>query len=335
MRERYPEPVRKTNAFSSPMEYRDYYQTLGVARTASEAEIKKAYRKLAMKYHPDRNRGKKDAEEKFKEINEAYEVLSDPQKRARYDKLGSEYQNWQNSGTPGGFDWSQWAGGAPRGGTRVEYGDVGEIFGNFSDFFQSIFGDIPVQQADVFTRGGRVRTGSTRTPVQELPDVNVTITLEEAFRGATRIVQKGNRRLEVKIPAGAHTGTRIRLAGEGASGGGRAGDLYLAVVVSEDPHWERKGDDLYTETPVDLYTLLLGGEIRVTTIDSKSIMLTIPPETRSGQSFRLAGLGMPRLGSPSARGDLYVKVQADLPTGLSDEEKKLVNELARLRKRRT
>ena len=147
------------------MEYRDYYQTLGVARTASDAEIKKAYRKLAMKYHPDRNRGKKDAEEKFKEINEAYEVLSDPQKRARYDKLGSEYQNWQSSGTPGGFDWSQWAGGAPRGGTRVEYGDVGEIFGNFSDFFQSIFGDIPVQQGDVFTRGGRVRTGSARTPI--------------------------------------------------------------------------------------------------------------------------------------------------------------------------
>ncbi|MBN2085426.1 MAG: DnaJ domain-containing protein [Anaerolineales bacterium] len=316
------------------MEYRDYYQALGVARTASEDEIKKAYRKLAMKYHPDRNRGGKDTGEKFKEINEAYEVLSDPQKRARYDKLGSAYQSWQSSGTPGGFDWSQWAGGAPRGGTRVEYENIGEIFGNFSDFFQSIFGDIPVQQGDVFTRGGRVRTGSARPPARELPDVDVTISLDEAFRGATRIVQKGNRRLEVKIPPGAQTGTRIRLAGEGATGGGRAGDLYLAVVVAADPHWERKGDDLHTEIPVDVYTLLLGGEIRVTTIDSKSVMLTIPAETRSGQSFRLAGLGMPRLGNPSARGDLFVKTQADLPSGLSGEEKKLLRELAGLRKRR-
>jgi curved DNA-binding protein len=319
------------------MEYRDYYQTLGVARDSSEAEIKKAYRKLAMKHHPDRNRGKPDAEEKFKAINEAYEVLSDPQKRARYDKLGSAYQNWQSSGTPGGFDWSQWTGGAPRGGTRVEYEDLSEVFGNFSDFFQSIFGDIPVQQADIFTRGGgRVRTGGTRAQTRELAPVDVTITLEEAFHGTTRIVQKGSRRLEVKIPPGARTGTRIRLAGEGATGsGGRAGDLFLAVVVAEDPRWERRGDDLHAEAPVDVYTLILGGEARVSTIDSKSVLLTIPPETRQGQSFRLTGLGMPQLANPSVRGDLFVKVQADLPTRLSDEEKKLLNELARLRKRRT
>jgi curved DNA-binding protein len=317
------------------MDYRDYYQTLGVPRAASGDDIKKAYRKLAMKYHPDRNRGKKDAEEKFKEINEAYEVLSDPQKRARFDKVGSAYQNWQSSGTPGGFDWSQWAGGAPRGGTRVEYGDAGEVFGNFSDFFQSIFGDIPVQQAGGFTRGGRVRPGSARAPMRELPAVDVTITLEEAFHGATRIVQKGNRRLEVKIPPGARTGMRIRLAGEGErSGAGQSGDLYLAVVVAPDSRWERIGDDLHTEAPVDLYTLLLGGETRVSAFDSKSVMLSIPAETRSGQSFRLAGLGMPRLGNPSARGDLLVKVQADLPTQLSDEEKKLISELARLRKQR-
>jgi curved DNA-binding protein len=334
------------------MDYRDYYQTLGVARTASEAEIKKAYRKLAMKYHPDRNRGKPEAEEKFKTINEAYEVLSDPKKRAIYDQWGSEED----------FIRSRRKGGMPRGGGRVEYGNQADAL---SDFFKSIFGDIPIQQSDIFTRGGtrdmpgdisevfktvlrgnpqtasstrsggRVRSGSARAPVQELPDVDVTITLEEAFHGATRIVQKGNRRLEVKIPPGAQTGTRIRLAGEGASGAGRAGDLYLAVVVAADPRWERKGDDLSMETPVDMYTLLLGGENRVTTIDSKSVMLTIPPETRSGQSFRLAGLGMPALGNPSERGDLFVKVQADLPTGLSLEEKKLLNELARLRKRRT
>jgi curved DNA-binding protein len=315
------------------MEYRDYYQTLGVARTASEAEIKKAYRKLAMKFHPDRNPGNRQAEEKFKAINEAYEVLSDPQKRARYDQLGSAYQNWQQSGGPGDFDYSPFRGSRPQGGTRTEYSDLSDLF---SEFFQSIFGDIPVQQSGTFSRGGgRVRTGGARTQRSELPPVDVTITLEEAFHGATRIVQKENRRLEVKIPPGSQTGTRIRLAGEGASGsGGRAGDLFLVISVAEDPRWERRGDDLYTEAPVDVYTLLLGGEARVSTIDSKSVMLTIPPETRAGQSFRLTGLGMPRLNDPSGRGDLFVKVQADLPSHLSDEEKRLLNELARLRKRR-
>jgi curved DNA-binding protein len=332
---RMSEQKRKPLEDGCIMEYRDYYQTLGVGRNASEDEIKKAYRKLAMKYHPDRNRGQKGAEDKFKEINEAYEVLSDQQKRARYDKLGSAYKNWQNSGRQGGFDWSQWTGGPGGGGVHVEYGDISDIFGNFSDFFKSIFGDIPIQQEDIFTRGGRVRTNASPGPARRLPDVEVTISLAEAFRGTTRIVQKQNRRLEVKIPPGARTGMRIRLAGEGASvTGGRVGDLYLAVKVSEDPHWERRGDDLYRESPVDLFTLLLGGETKVTTIDSKSVMLSIPPETHSGQSFRLAGLGMPRLGNPSARGNMYVKVQADLPTHLNDEEKKLLKELARLRKRR-
>jgi curved DNA-binding protein len=316
------------------MEYRDYYQTLGVPRNAGGDEIKKAYRKLAKQYHPDRNRGKKEAEEKFKEINEAYEVLSDPQKRARYDRLGSAYQDWQRSGTPGGFDWSQWTGGMPSG-TRVEYGNLGDILGDFSDFFQSIFGDIPIQQAEIFTRGGRVRPGSGRVQTHELPPVDVTITLEEAFRGTTRIVQKGNRRLEVKIPPGSRTGTRIRLAGEGAAGsGGRPGDLYLAIAVAEDPRWQRRGDDLYSDVPVNVYTLLLGGEAPVPTVDGKTVVLTIPPETRSGQTFHLRGLGMPILGNPSQRGDLYAKVQADLPAHLTEEEKRLIGELARLRKRR-
>lgn len=309
------------------MEYRDYYQTLGVVKSASEGEIKKAYRKLAMKFHPDRNRGNRVAEEKFKEINEAYEVLSDPQKRARYDQLGSA------------GDLSQRMGGVPRRRTRtrVENGDMGDPFSVFSDFFQSIFGDIPIQQSDIFTRDGRwVPTGGARAQPRELPAVDVTITLEEAFHGTTRIVQKENRRLEVKIPPGTRTGTRIKLKGEGATGsGGRAGDLFLNISVAEDPRWEWRGDDLYTEQAVDVYVLLLGGETRVSTIDSKSVMLTIPPETPAGQSFHLTGLGMPRLSDPFSRGDLFVKVQADLPTHLSDEEKRLLNELARLRKRRT
>jgi curved DNA-binding protein len=318
------------------MEYKDYYQTLGVPRKASEEEIRKAYRKLAKQYHPDRNRGKPGAEEKFKEINEAYEVLSDPQKRARYDQLGSAYKDWQRSGTPGGFDWSQWMGDRSRRGVHVEYGNLSDLFGNFSDFFQSIFGDIPIQQSEIFTRyGGQTRPGANRGSRHELPAVDVTITLAEAFHGAKRIVQRGNRRLEVKIPPGARTGTRIRLAGEGvARGGERAGDLFLAVKVAPSPKWERREDDLFTEIPVDVFTMMLGGEARVTTIDSQSVMLKIPPETRAGQSFRLAGLGMPHLHHPATRGDLLVKVQPDLPTRLSEEEKKIIGELARLRKQR-
>jgi curved DNA-binding protein len=310
------------------MEYRDYYQTLGVARGASENEIRKAYRKLAKQYHPDRNRGNRDAEEKFKGINEAYEVLGDAQKRARYDQLGSAYQQWQHSGTPGGFDWSQWTSGTPQGGTRVEYADLSDLF---SDFFQSIFSDIPVQQSEIFTRGQRARPQAGRAPARNLPDVEVTITLEEAFRGATRILQTGDRKLEVKIPPGAGTGTRIRLAGEGRS----AGDLYLKILVADDPRWERREDDLSTEVPVDVFTMILGGEVRVETIDYKSVLLKIPPDTQTGQSIRLTGLGMPRLHNASARGDLYVKVRAELPTRLSEPERKLLEEFVRLRKKQT
>jgi curved DNA-binding protein len=315
------------------MEYRDYYQILGVSRGASESDIKKAYHKLAMKYHPDRNRGNREAEEKFKEINEAYEVLSDSQKRARFDQLGSAYQQWQRSGAPGGFDWSQWTSGMPRGTTRVEVGDLSDLFGGgFSDFFQSIFGDIPIQQSDLFSRRGqRTQTGSGRISGRPIPDVEVTITLEEAFRGTTRILQQGNNSLQVKIPPGAGTGTRIRLKGQGRRLGQPAGDLFLVVNVADHPRWERREDDLYAEIPVDLYRMLLGGSVPITTIDSKSVLLTVPPETPSGKTFRLSGLGMPRLRNPSSRGDLYIKTRVELPAHLSDQEKKLLMELARLR----
>jgi curved DNA-binding protein len=310
------------------MEYRDYYQILGVPRGANEDDIRKAYRKLAKQFHPDRNRGNREAEEKFKGINEAYEVLSDAQKRARYDQLGSDYQQWQKSGNQGNYDWSRWTGagpqGGPQGGTRVEYGDLSDLF---SDFFTSIFGDIPVQQAGTSARGQRGRAQAGRAPSRILPDVEVTITLEEAFHGATRILQIGDRRLEVKIPRGAGTGTRIRLAGEGQA----AGDLFLKILVADDPRWERREDDLTTEIPVEVFTMILGGEVRVTTVDSKSVLLTIPPETQSGRSIRLSGLGMPRLHNPSERGDLYVKVRAEIPTRLSEPERKLLEEFVRLR----
>lgn len=316
------------------MEYIDYYQILGIPRGASAAEIKKAYRKLAMKYHPDRNRGNRAAEENFKGINEAYEVLSDTQKRARYDQLGSAYKQSEQSGNPGGFNWSQWTRGQP-GGTRVEYGgDATEVFGNFSDFFRAIFGDLSAQQAGSMPRGGTRQRHVNLNP--SASDLEVPITLEEAFRGTARGIQQGRNTMEVKIPPGAQTGTRIHLAGTGVRSQGRAaGDLYLVVKVENNPQYERRGDDLYSESMVDMYTMLLGGETAVNALDGKQMLLTIPPETQSGRTFRLAGLGMPNLRNPSARGDWFVKVQAKLPTDLTDQEQKSFSELARLRKRRS
>jgi curved DNA-binding protein len=307
------------------MEYKDYYKILGVDRNAEEKEIKKAYRKLARRYHPDVNPGDKAAEEHFKDINEAYEVLSDPDKRGKYDQLGSSWQQWQRTGRdPSGFDWSQWFSGAQRpGGVRVEYrdlGDLGDLFGSrgFSDFFQSIFGGTGAPQA-------RPRRGQDYTQPVE-------ITLEEAFQGATRMIQKDGRRLEVKIPPGVMTGSKVRMAGEGSPGiaGGTSGDLYLEVNVLPHSVFEREGDDLRCEVPVSLYTAVLGGEVKVPTL-SGDVMLNIPPETQGGRTFRLREKGMPNLRNPKKRGDLYAKLRIQTPRKLTQREKELFRELASLR----
>ncbi len=304
------------------MEYKDYYQVLGVGRQASKDEIKKAYRKLALQYHPDRNPNNKEAENKFKEANEAYQVLSDPDKRAHYDRLGSDYSRWQQTGGRGGFDWSQWATGQP-GNVRVEYsGDINELFGEgggFSDFFQQIFGGM----------GGfepRSRRGqAARQPAYEQP---VTVSLEEAFHGGKRLMQLDSRRLEVKIPAGARTGTKIRMAGAGpAPRGGKPSDIYLVLDVAEDPRFSRDGDNLTTEIEVDLYTAVLGGETRVPTLDGQ-VVLKIPAGTQPGQSIRLKGLGMPQLKNSKVRGDLFAKIKVRLPNNLTSEQRRLFEELA-------
>lgn len=311
------------------MEYKDYYKILGVDKTASQQEIKKAYRRLARQYHPDVNPGDKSAEARFKEINEAYEVLSDPEKRKKYDELGASWQQWQRmGGDPRGFDWSQWfAGGQAGGGPRVhvEYGDLGDLFGGgFSEFFRTIFGDMGGAE---YVRQARSRRGND----VEYP---VEITLEEAYTGTTRILQLDNRRLEVKIPAGVDTGSRVRIAGEGAPGigGGQKGDLYLKISVLPHKIFERKGDDLYCEVPIDLYTAVLGGEVAVPTLKGQ-VMLKIPPETQGGKRFRLKGLGMPNLKNPSVKGDLYAEAKIVLPRGLSKQEKELFAQLASLRSR--
>lgn len=297
------------------MEYKDYYKTLGVERNASQDEIKKAYRKLALQFHPDKNPNNKAAEDKFKEANEAYQVLSDAEKRAHYDKLGSAYSQWQNRGGQGGFDWGQWAGnGAPGGNVRVEYsGDMDDLFGQmggFSDFFQQVFAG---------GGGQRTRRRAARQPAYEQP---VTITLEEAFKGGERLMQLDGRRIEVKIPAGAQTGTKVRMAGIGP----QESDVYLAISVEDDPRFEREGNDLRSEVETDLYTAVLGGEVQVPTLEGK-VVLTIPAGTQPGQSFRLKGKGMPGLKNKE-RGDLFAKINVRIPKNLSDEEKKLFEKLA-------
>lgn len=302
------------------MEYRDYYRTLGVPRNATEKEIKRAYRDLARRYHPDLNPGDKDAENRFKEINEAYEVLSDRDKRARYDQLGP---NWQRSV---GFDWGRWAssGSSNRRSSRVQYDSEGS--GSiFSDFFNAVFGD-----------GGRSsHTRSQKKPIRGRDvEVTVTISLEEAYRGTTRKISNGDRRHQftAHIPPGARDGTKVRFAAQGKSGfaGGEHGDLYIIVAVDEHPIFERDGDDLYMDLKVDLFTAVLGGEIRVPVLNG-DIMLRIPPGTQSGQRIRLQDKGMPYLRNPNQRGDLYVRPLIQIPTELKEPEIELFERLRSLR----
>ena len=307
------------------MEYKDYYKLLGVERTANEETIKRAYRKLAMKYHPDRNPGNKAAEEKFKEINEAYQVLSDPEKRTRYDQLGESYTHWQQrGGAPGGFNWEEWYSGAP-GGVRVETGTLDEILrgaglGDFSEFFRRIFGGMGgVPTAEDWPTRGRLR----QSPYQQ----RVPISLQEAYNGTSHRLELSGRQIEVKIPPGARSGTKIRVP-QAISTAPNApkGDLYLVVEVTPDARFERKGDDLHVETSVNLYTAVLGGETTVPTLTG-TVILTVPAGTQPGQSFRLSGRGMPLLKNPQQHGDLYVRLNVQIPRHLSPRQRQLFEEL--------
>jgi curved DNA-binding protein len=323
------------------MEFQDYYATLGVPKTATQKEIRSAYRKLARQHHPDVNPGNKEAEERFKAINEAYEVLSDPEKRKKYDEVGAhwkEYEQWQRAREAAGASAQPEDFAAFRGqtgdGVRYEYRtvdpeDLRDIFGDqdpFSDFFSTFFGRTDGRTTEA--RTARPRAGYDL----EQP---VDISLDEAYTGTQRMIaiqqpERGTKRLEVKIPAGVESGSRVRVAGQGMPGqaGGRNGDLYLVIGVRDDPRFERRGDGLYTKVRVPLATMLLGGEARVSTPDRKTLALTIPAETPDGQSFRLRGRGMPHLGAPERRGDLHAEVHAELPQRLTERQRDLVRELA-------
>ena len=312
------------------VQFRDYYETLGVSKTASEDEIKSAFRKLARKYHPDVAKDKKAAEEKFKQINEAYEVLSDPEKRRKYDQLG---ENWNQ---PGGFQPPpQWGGGQPggyrwgsgeNGGVEFEFGGTG-----FSDFFEAFFG------------GGRGRSafggfGQRGTMAERGNDVeaDIMVTLEEALHGSTRQVslrRAGSTKTEtyqVKIPRGVREGQRIRLAGQGEAGegGGKSGDLFLRVRLARHPDFSVEGSDLVHEVKIAPWQAVLGDQIIVPTLEGNA-RLKLPPGTHGGQRFRLRERGLP--GVSGQRGDLYVVVQISVPKKLSEREREIWEQLAQLR----
>ena len=308
------------------MQYRDYYNILNVDKKATPEEIKKAYRNLAREYHPDVNPDDPNAEEKFKDINEAYQVLSDQDKRDKYDRFGSQWKQYQqNGGRAEDFDWSQWAGGAQRGGTQyrtVSQEEFEQMFGGgiggFSDFFETLFGGMAGARA-----GRRPASQQAQAFRQRGQDIehSLEITLEEAFNGTTRLLSfEDGHRIEASIPPGVKTGSKIRLSGQAGGGMQGAGDLYLKIKVKAHPGFDRKGDDLKIRQPVDFFTALLGGETTVTTLD-KSVKLTIPPETDSGKTFRLKGLGMPKLNNPDKRGDLFATVEVQVPKNLSEDQK--------------
>lgn len=321
------------------MEYKDYYSILGVPKTASQDEIKKAYRKLARKYHPDLNKDDPQAEQHFKDANEANEVLSDAEKRKMYDQFGSQWQQYQRAGGRPDDFWSQW-GAQHGGGQRGQRGqtrtvspeEFEQMFGGsgFSDFFETLFG----QQMGGRSAGGQNMNfgdvfGQQGQSIRRSRDVEhlIEISLAEAFYGTSRNIQwEDGRSIEAKLPRGAKTGSRVRLRGQGQDGG----HLYLSIKVKSDGQFERDGDDLKTAVPVNLYTTILGGQIDVSTID-KTVKLTIPAGTANGKQFRLRGLGMPNLKNPEERGNLYATVAVQLPTNLSDEEKELFEKLRSLR----
>lgn len=308
------------------MDYKDYYKILEVDKSASKDTIKKQYRKLARKYHPDVNPNNKEAEEKFKDISEAYEVLSDDEKRKKYDALGANWNKYQHAGGPEGdsFDWSQFGGG---GYSHFE-SNAGD-FGDFSDFFSQFFGGMG---------GGRTSGGRTRSRAGNIAfrgqdyEAEMSLTLEEAYEGTRKTITVNGQTLRITIQPGVEDGQVIKLRGNGGPGinGGENGDLYISLRIEPDPVYIRKGNDLYMDVPISIYKAILGGEAIVNTL-SGPVKIKIAPETNNGTMLRLRGKGFPVYKKIGQYGDLYLKVNLQLPKNLTDQEKKVFHQLAKLR----
>ena len=303
------------------MEYKDYYNVLGVDKKASQDEIKKAFRKLAVKYHPDKNKDNKAAEEKFKLINEANAVLSDPEKRKKYDELGANWQQYEYAGgRPGGGTRA----GNGRGGPFTFEGDFGDIFGQgggsgFSDFFEQFFGRGS-------TGGSRQGGRSTQFKGQDY-QTDMEITLEEAYHGTHRLIQLEDEKLRIATKPGAYEDQLLRIKSKGGQGSkGNQGDLYIRIHVTPHPRYTRKGDDLHTTHTIDLFTAVLGGSTIVDTM-SGQVKVKIAPGTQSGKVIRIKGKGMPVYGEANIFGDLYVQLQVHIPEHLTDRQRELFEQL--------
>ncbi|HPR57597.1 MAG TPA: J domain-containing protein [Bacteroidales bacterium] len=307
------------------MDYKDYYKILGVDKKATLAEIKKQYRKLAQMYHPDRNPDNKAAEEKFKDISEAYEVLGNEEKRAKYDQLGANWKQFQDSGQ--GFDFSQWA---KQGGGSFQT-SFNDVFGHsgFSDFFNSFFGG-----NSGFGGFGAQRSSRSRTKHFKGQDYSaqIEISLREAFQGTSAVLNVDGKKIKVNIKPGVKDGQTLRVRGKGGSSpsGDDPGDILLHIKVNNDTNFEVKGHDLYLDVNVDLYTLLLGGKITINTLVNP-ISITIPKETPNGKLLRIKGMGMPVYGKPDEYGDLYARIQVVLPQHLTAQEEEIFRKLRSLR----
>lgn len=307
------------------MDYKDYYKVLGVEKTATPDQIKKAYRKLARQHHPDVNPNDANAEQKFKEVNEANEVLSDPEKRQKYDQLGADYQRYQQSGgagrggQAGGFDWSQYAQGSGSGFGGFGGSSFGGEEADFSDFFSSLFGEA----------GG---TGSRRPGAGADYQAELELTLEEAYHGGPRTITVQGKNLRLTIQPGVADGQTIRLRDQGGPGrnGGPNGSLLITLHILPNARYARTGDDLTQDVPVGLYRALLGGEQTVETLGGP-VKIKLKPETTNGSRVRLRGKGFPVYREKDKFGDLYLRLNVQLPTNLTEEERTLVEQLAKLR----
>jgi curved DNA-binding protein len=316
------------------MDYKDYYKTLGVEKTATADQIKKAYRKLARQYHPDVNPNDATAEQKFKEVNEANEVLSDAEKRKKYDQFGADYQRYEQQGAggagrgPGGFDWSQYTqgqGGGQGGNPFGGFGGGGASFEegeDFSDFFSSMFGGM----------GGAGGGRSTRPGAGQDYQAELELSLEEAYHGGPRTITVNGKNLRITIHPGVADGQNIRLRDQGGPGrnGGPSGSLLITFRIRPDARYVRTGDDLTQDVPVSLYRALLGGSQTVDTL-SGPVKINIKPESTNGTRLRLRGKGFPVYREDGKFGDLYLRLNVQLPQNLTDQEKELIKQLAQLR----